>query len=138
MSRESCELLLGARSVWLEAPSAILTAVFNFSVQILVGKSGFWRVTIWFEDKGDSQRVSTLLFIFARKKQIAITSGNISVVSLTNFGDCCIMRNCTENRKTLAGLAELVDALDSGSSVRKDFGVQVPGSALCKGLEIRD
>ena len=46
------------------------------------------------------------------------------------------MRNCTENRKTLAGLAELVDALDSGSSVRKDFGVQVPGSALCKGLEI--
>ena len=29
-----------------------------------------------------------------------------------------------------AGLAELVDALDSGSSVRKDFRVQVPGSAL--------
>lgn len=28
-----------------------------------------------------------------------------------------------------AGLAELVDALDSGSSVRKDFRVQVPGSA---------
>jgi hypothetical protein len=32
--------------------------------------------------------------------------------------------------KIYAGLAELVDALDSGSSVRKDFGVQVPGSAL--------
>ncbi len=30
---------------------------------------------------------------------------------------------------TPAGLAELVDALDSGSSVRKDFRVQVPGSA---------
>ena len=29
----------------------------------------------------------------------------------------------------LAELAELVDALDSGSSVRKDFRVQVPGSA---------
>ena len=29
-----------------------------------------------------------------------------------------------------AGLAELVDALDSGSSVRKNFRVQVPGSAL--------
>ena len=29
-----------------------------------------------------------------------------------------------------AELAELVDALDSGSSVRKDFRVQVPGSAL--------
>ena len=29
-----------------------------------------------------------------------------------------------------AGLAELVDALDSDSSVRKDFRVQVPGSAL--------
>ena len=28
-----------------------------------------------------------------------------------------------------AGLAELVDALDSDSSVRKDFRVQVPGSA---------
>ena len=28
-----------------------------------------------------------------------------------------------------AELAELVDALDSGSSVRKDFRVQVPGSA---------
>jgi hypothetical protein len=29
-----------------------------------------------------------------------------------------------------AELAELVDALDSGSSVRKDFRVQVPGSAF--------
>ncbi|CAC5341659.1 hypothetical protein PLAN_130197 [Planktothrix rubescens CCAP 1459/22] len=29
-----------------------------------------------------------------------------------------------------AELAELVDALDSGSSVCKDFRVQVPGSAL--------
>ena len=29
----------------------------------------------------------------------------------------------------LAGLAKLVDALDSDSSVRKDFRVQVPGSA---------
>ena len=28
-----------------------------------------------------------------------------------------------------AELAELVDALDSGSSVRKNFRVQVPGSA---------
>ena len=28
-----------------------------------------------------------------------------------------------------ARVAELVDALDSGSSVRKDFRVQVPGSA---------
>lgn len=28
-----------------------------------------------------------------------------------------------------AELAELVDALDSGSSVRKDFRVQVPSSA---------
>jgi hypothetical protein len=28
-----------------------------------------------------------------------------------------------------AGLAELVDALDSGSSVRKDFRVRVSGSA---------
>ncbi len=32
-----------------------------------------------------------------------------------------------------AGLAELVDALDSGSSVRKDFRVQVPGSAFLEG-----
>ncbi len=31
-----------------------------------------------------------------------------------------------------AELAELVDALDSGSSVRKDFRVQVPGSAYFK------
>ena len=31
--------------------------------------------------------------------------------------------------KQFAELAELVDALDSGSSVRKDFRVQVPGSA---------
>ena len=30
----------------------------------------------------------------------------------------------------LAELAELVDALDSGSSVRKNFRVQVPGSAF--------
>lgn len=43
-----------------------------------------------------------------------------------------------------AGLAELVDALDSGSSVRKDFRVQVPGSAsleeLClpKGYRLSD
>ena len=29
----------------------------------------------------------------------------------------------------IAELAELVDALDSGSSVCKDFRVQVPGSA---------
>ena len=33
-----------------------------------------------------------------------------------------------------AELAELVDALDSGSSVRKDFRVQVPGSALSLNL----
>lgn len=33
---------------------------------------------------------------------------------------------------THAELAELVDALDSGSSVRKDFRVQVPGSAFKK------
>jgi hypothetical protein len=32
-----------------------------------------------------------------------------------------------------AELAELVDALDSGSSVCKDFRVQVPGSALPNG-----
>ena len=31
-----------------------------------------------------------------------------------------------------AELAELVDALVSGTSVRKDFRVQVPGSALKK------
>jgi len=30
----------------------------------------------------------------------------------------------------IAELAELVDALDSGSSVCKDFRVQVPGSAF--------
>jgi hypothetical protein len=41
-----------------------------------------------------------------------------------------MMRNCKDNRMQFAELAELVDALDSGSSVRKDFGVQVPGSAL--------
>jgi hypothetical protein len=33
-----------------------------------------------------------------------------------------------QNKKQ-AELAELVDALDSGSSVCKDFRVQVPGSA---------
>ena len=33
------------------------------------------------------------------------------------------------NASQLAELAELVDALDSGSSVRKNFRVQVPGSA---------
>ena len=32
--------------------------------------------------------------------------------------------------KKQAELAELVDALDSGSSVRKDFRVRVPDSAL--------
>lgn len=31
-----------------------------------------------------------------------------------------------------AELAELVDALDSGSSVCKDFRVQVPGSAFAR------
>ena len=50
--------------------------------------------------------------------------------SLTNARDCCMMKNCKGNSKEFAELAELVDALDSGSSVRKDFGVQVPGSAL--------
>jgi hypothetical protein len=34
--------------------------------------------------------------------------------------------------KKIAELAELVDALDSGSSVCKDFRVQVPGSASRK------
>ena len=34
-----------------------------------------------------------------------------------------------------AELAELVDALDSGSSVRKDFRVRVPGSAFCQGAK---
>ena len=33
-----------------------------------------------------------------------------------------------------AELAELVDALDSGSSVRKNFRVQVPGSAFEKSI----
>ena len=33
---------------------------------------------------------------------------------------------------SLAELAELVDALDSGSSVCKDFRVQVPGSAFLR------
>ncbi|CDM96997.1 conserved protein of unknown function [Limnospira indica PCC 8005] len=37
---------------------------------------------------------------------------------------------CQTNTPTHAELAELVDALDSGSSVRKDFRVQVPGSAF--------
>lgn len=43
-----------------------------------------------------------------------------------------MMKNCKGNKIKLAELAELVDALDSGSSVRKDFGVQVPGSALLR------
>lgn len=43
-------------------------------------------------------------------------------------------RSLQENRLVLeelqnAELAELVDALDSGSSARKGFRVQVPGSA---------
>ncbi|MFM1842621.1 MAG: hypothetical protein RLZZ490_1357 [Cyanobacteriota bacterium] len=38
--------------------------------------------------------------------------------------------NNSEFKPPQAELAELVDALDSGSSVRKDFRVQVPGSAL--------
>ncbi len=37
--------------------------------------------------------------------------------------------NCALKYTKEAELAELVDALDSGSSVRKDFRVQVPGSA---------
>ncbi len=36
-----------------------------------------------------------------------------------------------------AELAELADALDSGSSVRKDFRVQVPGSAFSPSEFIR-
>ncbi len=40
------------------------------------------------------------------------------------------MHNERSRVKYCAELAELADALDSGSSVRKDFRVQVPGSAL--------
>ena len=44
---------------------------------------------------------------------------------LTNWNRSATIKNCDS-----AELAELVDALDSDSSVRKDFRVQVPGSAL--------
>ena len=43
-----------------------------------------------------------------------------------------MMENCDVNRKP-AELAELVDALDSGSSGSNAFGVQVPGSASSLG-----
>jgi hypothetical protein len=47
------------------------------------------------------------------------------------------MMEILEIGNSSAGLAELVDALDSGSSVRKDFRVRVSGSALisCKKQE---
>ena len=49
-------------------------------------------------------------------------------IFLTNNRTCGKIGNCARKYKK-AELAELVDALDSGSSVRKDFRVQVPGSA---------
>ncbi len=42
--------------------------------------------------------------------------------------------NRSPNKVADAELAELVDALDSGSSVRKNFRVQVPGSAYLEHL----
>ena len=58
---------------------------------------------------------------------LAIPPKKTSLRGLTPENICDIIEFRTQQP---AELAELVDALDSGSSVCKDFRVQVPGSAF--------
>ena len=48
---------------------------------------------------------------------------------LTNLMPCGIIIKPSENRRQYADVAELADALDSGSSESNFMGVQVPSSA---------